>query len=95
MIRPSVRWSPRVASCPKGLPGVIGPQQLQYAPGGKYPGANGVKIGSTRRAGQAMVASARRAGVWLIAVVFGSKDRDEDTARLLDQGFSKAGYPAL
>ena len=55
-----------------------------------YRGANGVKIGYTRRAGHSIVASASRDGVWLIAVVLGSDQRDVDAALLLDDGFNKS-----
>ena len=54
-----------------------------------YPGANGVKIGYTRRAGHSIVTSAWRDGVWLIAVVLGSQQRDGDATKLLDEGFRK------
>lgn len=52
-----------------------------------YPGADGVKIGWTRRAGHTIVASAVRNGRRLVAVVLGSTARDADAARLLDEGF--------
>lgn len=58
---------------------------------GAYPGADGVKIGWTRRAGQTMVASAVRDGRRLIAVVLGSASRTEDARRLLDEGWKLAG----
>ena len=55
-----------------------------------YPGANGVKTGVTRAAGRCLVASARRNGVLLIAVVLnGGNNRFKDSAALLDYGFRK------
>jgi D-alanyl-D-alanine carboxypeptidase (penicillin-binding protein 5/6) len=57
-----------------------------------YPGANGVKTGVTRAAGRCLVASARRNGVLLIAVVLNGGDaRFKDSAALLDYGFRKLG----
>ena len=57
-----------------------------------YPGANGVKTGVTRAAGRCLVASARRNGVLLIAVVLnGGENRFKDSAALLDYGFRKLG----
>ena len=57
-----------------------------------YPGANGVKTGVTRAAGRCLVASARRNGVLLIAVVLNGGDaRFRDSAALLDYGFRKLG----
>lgn len=55
-----------------------------------YPGANGVKTGVTRAAGRCLVASARRNGILLIAVVLnGGNNRFKDSAALLDYGFRK------
>ncbi len=53
----------------------------------KYSGANGVKTGTTRAAGNCLVASASRGGMQLIAVVLKSGDRYGDSIRLLDYGF--------
>ena len=53
-----------------------------------YPGANGVKTGVTQAAGQCLVASARRNGVLLIAVVFNGNKRFPEATALLDYGFS-------
>jgi len=53
-----------------------------------YSGADGVKTGTTRAAGQCLVASATRGGRQLIAVVLKSRSRFEDAARLLDYGFT-------
>jgi D-alanyl-D-alanine carboxypeptidase (penicillin-binding protein 5/6) len=57
----------------------------------RYPGADGVKTGWTTRAGGCLVASARRYGVRLIAVVLASPDIYGDAARLLDYGFARRG----
>jgi D-alanyl-D-alanine carboxypeptidase len=51
---------------------------------GVYAGADGVKIGSTRRAGKTMVASATRQGQRVYVTVMHSTDLPGDTARLLD-----------
>ncbi len=58
---------------------------------GSYPGATGVKTGYTEAAGNSLVASARRGGRELIAVVLGGgpdPERFDDAARLLDHGFA-------
>ncbi|MBQ4137431.1 MAG: D-alanyl-D-alanine carboxypeptidase [Clostridia bacterium] len=58
-----------------------------------YNGANGLKTGSTSRAGFCISATALRDGMQLIAVVMGSPNRDtrnEIAKKLLDYGF--AGY---
>lgn len=57
---------------------------------GEYPGATGVKTGFTMAAGNCLVASARRDGHELIAVVLGSDTPDgrfADAEALLDHGF--------
>lgn len=54
---------------------------------GSYPGAIGVKTGSTREAGEALVAAAERGGARLIAVVLRSTDAAADATALLDRGF--------
>jgi D-alanyl-D-alanine carboxypeptidase len=53
-----------------------------------YPGAFGVKIGYTTRAGQTIVAAAERDGRQVIVSVFGSVDRYADTMALFDWAFS-------
>jgi D-alanyl-D-alanine carboxypeptidase (penicillin-binding protein 5/6) len=53
-----------------------------------YPGAFGVKIGYTSRAGQTIVAAAERDGRQIIVSVFGSVDRYADTMALFDWAFS-------
>jgi D-alanyl-D-alanine carboxypeptidase (penicillin-binding protein 5/6) len=55
---------------------------------GTYPGATGVKTGYTHKAGPCLVASAKRGGVSLIAVVLDSPDMYTDAKRLLDFGFA-------
>lgn len=52
-----------------------------------YPGATGVKTGTTQEAGPCLVAAAARQERQLIAVVLNSGDRYGDAARLLDYGF--------
>jgi D-alanyl-D-alanine carboxypeptidase (penicillin-binding protein 5/6) len=52
-----------------------------------YPGADGVKTGTTAAAGRCLVASATRDGVQLIVVVLHSRDRWRDAADALDWGF--------
>jgi D-alanyl-D-alanine carboxypeptidase len=57
----------------------------------QYPGTNGMKTGFICASGYNMVASARRGGRTMIAVVLGatsSKERNETAAHLLDQGFA-------
>ncbi|MBE3582411.1 MAG: D-alanyl-D-alanine carboxypeptidase [Thermoanaerobacteraceae bacterium] len=53
----------------------------------EYPGADGVKTGYTREAGQVLVASATREGRQLIAVVMHSPNRYREASLLLDYGF--------
>lgn len=57
-----------------------------------YPGASGVKTGTTNLAGKCLVASANREGQSLIAVALKSGDRTGDCKRLLDYGFNHAKY---
>ncbi|HAA08477.1 MAG: D-alanyl-D-alanine carboxypeptidase [Syntrophomonadaceae bacterium] len=52
-----------------------------------YPGANGIKTGTTNAAGKCLVASAQRNGRQLIAVTLHAANRQADCARLLDYGF--------
>jgi D-alanyl-D-alanine carboxypeptidase (penicillin-binding protein 5/6) len=54
-----------------------------------YRGANGVKTGYTHESGWCLVASARRHGRRLIAVVLDSPDMYADARRLLNLGFSR------
>ena len=55
---------------------------------GSYPGADGVKTGTTPAAGQVLVGSATRAGHRLLAVVMSSQDRYADARAVLDSGFA-------
>ncbi len=60
-----------------------------------YQGANGLKTGSTSRAGFCMSAAAKRDGMQLIAVVMGAPNRDtrnEIAKKLLDYGFANYKY---
>lgn len=50
-------------------------------------GADGVKTGTTKEAGQCLVSSATREGQQIIAVVLHSGNRWADSARLLEYGF--------
>lgn len=52
-----------------------------------FPGADGVKTGTTDAAGKCLVASATRSQRQLIAVVLNSPDRWQDASRLLNWGF--------
>lgn len=61
-----------------------------------FQGANGLKTGSTSKAGFCISATAKRDGMQLIAVVMGSENRDlrnETAKKLLNWGF--AGYTYL
>ncbi len=65
---------------------------------GAYEGADGMKTGFTCASGYNMVASARRDGRRLIAVVLGSRNggaRTLEMKRLLDLGFSGVAAPAI
>ena len=53
-----------------------------------FAGADGVKTGTTNRAGYCLVASATRDGRRFIAVVLNSPDRWGEAARLLEYGFN-------
>jgi serine-type D-Ala-D-Ala carboxypeptidase (penicillin-binding protein 5/6) len=58
---------------------------------GAYPGADGIKTGWTTMAKHCLVASARRHGIHLIAVILGSDDSYKDVRKLLDFGFETRG----
>jgi D-alanyl-D-alanine carboxypeptidase (penicillin-binding protein 5/6) len=58
---------------------------------GRYRGADGVKTGWTTLAGHCLVASARRGGRQLIAVLLHSQNPSADARRLLDFGFALRG----
>lgn len=58
---------------------------------GNYVGVDGIKTGFTDDAGYAVIESARREGVWLVAVVLGTKSdlqRFRDARELLDWGYA-------
>jgi D-alanyl-D-alanine carboxypeptidase (penicillin-binding protein 5/6) len=57
---------------------------------GTYRGADGVKTGWTTIAGHCLVASARRGGTHLIAVVLHAPDPYGDARRLLNFGFANS-----
>ena len=57
---------------------------------GTYRGADGVKTGWTTIAGHCLVASARRGGTRLIAVVLHAPDPYGDARRLLNFGFANS-----
>ncbi|MTI79637.1 MAG: D-alanyl-D-alanine carboxypeptidase [Firmicutes bacterium] len=54
-----------------------------------YPGVNGVKTGTTARAGNCLIASATRSGQQLIAVVLHSRNRYKDASKMLEYGFKE------
>jgi D-alanyl-D-alanine carboxypeptidase len=61
---------------------------------GNYPGADGVKTGTTSGAGECLVASVTRDGHQVLVVVLGSEDRYGDASTLLDYYFDNyAWYP--
>jgi len=63
-----------------------------------YQGANGLKTGSTSKAGFCISATAKRDEMQLIAVVMGSPTRDsrnETAKRLLDYGFANYKYQRM
>ena len=72
---------------PKGMP-LVNTNRLLLT----YPGANGVKTGTTNAAGRCLVSSARRGDVLLISVVLNGGDTVfRDSALLLDYGFKVLG----
>jgi len=60
-----------------------------------YPGADGVKTGTTPAAGQCLVASVSRDGHRALAVVLGSGDRYTDAKVLFDHYFAYYGWQPL
>ena len=63
-----------------------------------YAGADGMKTGYTGLSGYNLVTSAVRGNVRLIGVVMGAAsagERDQHMASLLDDGFNRAGAPAV
>jgi D-alanyl-D-alanine carboxypeptidase (penicillin-binding protein 5/6) len=57
---------------------------------GQYPGADGVKTGTTDLAGECLVASVSQGKHRLLVVLLGSKDRYQDARTLFD--FARAGW---
>jgi len=55
----------------------------------QYEGANGVKTGYTKKAGRCLVASAKRNGLQLVAVVLDCGPMFEECMALLDYGFKE------
>lgn len=53
-----------------------------------FPGADGIKTGTTEAAGRCLAASATRGGLQLIVVILRSRDRWQDAAAALTWGFS-------
>ncbi|HBR29973.1 MAG TPA: D-alanyl-D-alanine carboxypeptidase [Firmicutes bacterium] len=60
-----------------------------------FAGADGVKTGTTNKAGYCLVASATRDGRRFIAVVLNSPDRWGEAARLLEYGFNRFSLKLL
>ncbi|MEA4925378.1 MAG: D-alanyl-D-alanine carboxypeptidase family protein [Syntrophomonadaceae bacterium] len=60
-----------------------------------YPGADGIKTGTTDAAGKCLVASAVRKDRGLITVVLKSGDRLGDTVKLLNYGFNEATHEKI
>ncbi|MCV4566591.1 hypothetical protein OFB72_28990, partial [Escherichia coli] len=54
-----------------------------------YRGTTGIKTGFTERAGRCLVATARRGGVRLGAIVLDSPDPGKQARQLLDRGFKR------
>ncbi|MDQ0286034.1 D-alanyl-D-alanine carboxypeptidase (penicillin-binding protein 5/6) [Desulfofundulus luciae] len=62
---------------------------------GSYPGIDGVKTGSTPRAGNCLIASATRGDRRFIAVVLHSANRYRDAVTLLEYGFNEVARVTL
>lgn len=63
-----------------------------------YPYATGIKTGYTSEAGYCLVASAKRGGLSLVAVILGSRTRAEtfaEAAELFEYGFNNYSYRQL
>lgn len=73
-------------------PGYLQPLKIRNTNGllGTYPGAIGIKTGTTNLAGKCLVGAASRDGRTLIAVALKSSDRVGDCRRLLDYGFNNS-----
>lgn len=61
----------------------------------EYPGADGIKTGTTSQAGECLAFSAARDGRRLIGVVLNSPDRYGEAKALLDYGFSAFGVKTV
>ena len=61
---------------------------------GAYPGADGIKIGSTRRAGKTIVASAQHDGHRVYVALMHSADLPGDSSRLFDWVWRTFTWPA-
>ncbi|MGI5911202.1 MAG: D-alanyl-D-alanine carboxypeptidase family protein [Syntrophomonadaceae bacterium] len=57
---------------------------------GTFPGADGIKTGTTNAAGKCLIASATREGRQLVAVTLRSGNRRKDCATLLEYGFNNS-----
>ena len=55
----------------------------------RFEGLEGIKTGTTSRAGYCLVAAASKDGMQLISVVLGSNNRWDDSSRLLSWGFEE------
>ena len=55
---------------------------------GIYPGDQGLKTGTTTEAGQCLVSYIERPDGELLLVLLGSKNRYNDTIKLLDEGWA-------
>jgi serine-type D-Ala-D-Ala carboxypeptidase (penicillin-binding protein 5/6) len=62
---------------------------------GTYPGADGIKTGTTDQAGECLVASVTRSGHELIVVVLGSTKRYDDAKAILDYSFARYKWADL
>ncbi|NLB17467.1 MAG: D-alanyl-D-alanine carboxypeptidase [Syntrophomonadaceae bacterium] len=60
-----------------------------------YPGAKGIKTGTTNAAGQCLVTLAKREGRQLVSVVLKSGNRYGDSASILDYGFGSFTHSNL
>jgi D-alanyl-D-alanine carboxypeptidase (penicillin-binding protein 5/6) len=60
---------------------------------GTYPGADGIKTGTTNAAGENLVAADRQNGHQVLAVVLGSTDRYADARTLLNYGWANWRWP--
>jgi serine-type D-Ala-D-Ala carboxypeptidase (penicillin-binding protein 5/6) len=62
---------------------------------GDYPGANGIKTGTTAGAGQSLIARIERDGRAVVIVILGSQDRFADVRRLHAQYLHNYGWRTL